>query len=532
MNKNILVLVFAGIIFTSCTSISKKDVSEQILNPRLETATKNLAALMCENNLTAAYGRMDSTYKQFYTEQQFIDLWKNATNCSDTCKTEKLFSPENYLNSYTDLIVVYELYDKKIYGKYTFSNNNPVPLPINVTYGDYININQFDKTLPDYEKELKLVKKHADSIYDLTEALCTDSLKELCSDYFKIGCGLNGLTLPRSAISHPQFMEVAGKHFSSVTLTNMMKPYSVLNQTKSIKNYKNGIKAPGMDFSAIDSTLQWCMDNNIQMRGHTLVWHTQTPEWFFHKGYESTGELVSRDEMIERLDSFTQQYFDYVQTNYPGVVYCWDVVNEAVDPSEGDTNSDFRCRIMNSNNKNLWYFTIGADYPEVAFTIARKYAAKGVSLFYNDYGTCDALKRKYIYNLCKDLKDKGLIDGIGMQGYWDFKNPSLNTIKDTINYYAELDLEIQLTEWTVSVKNETPDEFNQQAERYASVLRLLQQLDTQGGGNANITCVSFFGLMDGFPLNQNDTTTSRLFDKNLKPKPAFFSVQDTFKLFY
>ena len=56
--------------------------------------------------------------------------------------------------------------------------------------------------------------------------------------------------------------------------------------------------------------------------------------------------------------------------------------------------------------------------------------------------------------------------------------------------------------------------------------------DTQGGGNANITCVSFFGVMDGYTLYGNDTTNSRLFDKDLQPKPVFYSVSDTFKMFY
>ena len=222
----------------------------------------------------------------------------------------------------------------------------------------------------------------------------------------------------------------------------------------------------------------------------------------------------------------------YVQDNFPGVVYCWDVVNEAVDPSKGDKNTNFMCRIVNDNQENYWYSTIGPDYPEVAFKIARKYAADGVKLFYNDYGTVDKTKRNYIYNLCKDLKEKGLIDGIGMQSYWDMKNPKLEDIKEAIELYASLDVEIQLTEWSMSAKEVSEKGFAEQAERYASIFRLLKQLDTQGGGNANITCVSFFGVMDGYTLYGNDTTNSRLFDTDLQPKPVFYSVSDTFKMFY
>lgn len=119
-----------------------------------------------------------------------------------------------------------------------------------------------------------------------------------------------------------------------------------------------------------------------------------------------------------------------------------------------------------------------------------------------------------------------------MQGYWDVKNPSLKDIEATINLYSELGLELQLTEWTIPVKSDSEDGFIQQAERYASVLKLLQKLDTQGGGNANITCVSFFGLQDGFSLNINDTNTSRLYDKDFNPKPVYYSIQDVFRLYY
>ena len=119
-----------------------------------------------------------------------------------------------------------------------------------------------------------------------------------------------------------------------------------------------------------------------------------------------------------------------------------------------------------------------------------------------------------------------------MQGYWDVKNPSLKDIEETINLYSELGLELQLTEWTIPVKSDSEDGFIQQAERYASVLKLLQKFDIQGGGNANITCVSFFGLQDGFSLNINDTNTSRLYDKDFNPKPVYYSIQDVFRLYY
>ena len=89
-------------------------------------------------------------------------------------------------------------------------------------------------------------------------------------------------------------MIVAKKHFNSVTMTNLMKPSYLLDQRQSIDNSSSGIEDPGLTFNTIDKTLQWCQDNDVQMRGHTLVWHNQTPDWFFKEGYKSDGELVDR----------------------------------------------------------------------------------------------------------------------------------------------------------------------------------------------------------------------------------------------
>jgi len=384
---------------------------------------------------------------------------------------------------------------------------------------------------PEWQAQLE---KFSDSPFDLSAALTAPSLKDMCSDYFKLGTGLYGSALNNCAINSPEYMIVVKKHFNSVTLTNLMKPAYILDQARSMLNAAQGIEDPALSFTNCDPVLAWCKENGIQLRGHTLVWHAQTPEWFFRKGYTNDGPLVDRETMLYRLESYIRQYLTYVQENYPGVVYCWDVVNEAVEPSSaGDSGSFFYCRKSYDDGKpNLWYQVIGEEYVEMAFTYARKYAAEGVSLFYNDYNAYDPNKREYIYKLCEYLKSKGLIDGIGMQGYWGISYPALGTIKDAINKYAELGLEIQITELSISAENTSREAFEAQGVRYASIMRLLQSLDTASGGKANITAVTFFGLMDGYMLYSNDTNTSRLFDSGLQPKPAFNHILETFEMFY
>ncbi len=353
------------------------------------------------------------------------------------------------------------------------------------------------------------------------------ALKDGCADYFLLGVGINGSTLDNLTTYDEEYMALVKKHFNSVTMSNLMKSCYLLKQEES-KASEDGM--PVLDFTTIDDTLEWCMDNGMKMRGHTLVWHTQAPRWFFCKGYADDGKYVDKETMLARMESYIKQVLEHVQTNYPGVIYCWDVVNEAVDPDKGDKDSSFMCRKENDGEENPWYMTIGPEYVEAAFRFARQYADKDVKLFYNDFNTYESLKRSYIYKLCEDLKAKGLIDGIGMQGYWGLDYPNTTTIVDTIKMFSKLDVEIQITELSVGVDEETPEVFEKQAKRYKNIFMYLKGLDTQGGGNCNITSVTFFGLKDHYV--EGDKTNARLFDKDNNPKPAFDALVEIFKAVY
>ena len=351
-------------------------------------------------------------------------------------------------------------------------------------------------------------------------------LKDLCADYFTFGVGINGSTLENQTLNIPEYMELSKKHFNSCTMTNLMKSCYILDQMGSIKNLEEGNEEPALSFQSIDPTLKWCRENGMKMRGHTLVWHTQAPEWFFREGYVDDGEYVDKDTMLLRMESYIKQLLTHVQEEYPGVIYCWDVVNEAVDPDSADPDSDFKCRTKIEGAPNPWFETIGKDYVEMAFTFARKYADSDVKLFYNDYNTYQAPKTEGIYTLCSSLKDKGLIDGIGMQGYWGIDYPPISDIQTAIEKFSELGLEIQVTELSVGVDKENDNMFRKQADKYGEIFTLLRDMDTQSGGPANITNVTVFGLVDHY--REGDTTNSRLFDSNYEPKPAFGAIVDVF----
>lgn len=481
----------------------------------------------------------DDDYASLVTKNEYTDKWKDYTTQLGNFKQVKALFHHYYTSlTYPQVNIILEFEEGDAY--YTFYFKPGTIYIFNVDSGIYDDSYQLaiNTTATEYIDEqywLDELNNFKDSNFDLTEALTGPSLKNSNGDYFKLGVGIYGSANNNCAINSPEHMIVTKKHFNSVTMTNLMKPSYVLDQQQSIVNLSNNIKDPALNFNTMNKTLQWCLDNGVQMRGHTLVWHAQTPDWFFKEGYKSENTLVDRETMEYRLESYIKQYLTYVQEKYPGVIYCWDVVNEAVEPSElmGDKDSFFFCRTKHGDNEpNLWYEVLGQDYVELAFTYARKYVADGVSLIYNDYGTFDTKKLDNIYKLCDYLNQKGLIDGIGMQGYWGISSPSLGTLKSAINKYAELGLEIQITELSIGVDNTTEEGYTEQGNRYASIMRLLQTLDIDGGGKANITSVTFFGLMDGFMLYSNDTNTSRLFDKYLHKKPAFHNIMETFNLFY
>lgn len=368
---------------------------------------------------------------------------------------------------------------------------------------------------------------------DIGPATSIASLKEAYAPYFKIGVGLTGYA-PHVMMTTSQAMsEIVKYHFNSATLTNLMKPSYLLDQKGSIESAKNGDGMPAVKFDSCIDALEFCKENGIGMRGHTLVWHAQVPAWFFCEGYEDGAPYVDRETMLLRMESYIAQVIGFTEEHYPGVVYCWDVVNEAVEPGSGmheeETGFDIRTK-TGEGEDNLWYTVIGADYVEKAFTYARKYAPEGVKLFYNDYNTFQTVKNEKICALLADLSAKGLVDGVGMQSYYDRKNPDIKgrsgSVQKAIENFSQLGLEIHITELTINI--DEPDERSLlvQAMRYKEMFELLTELDTDNGGPANITSVTVFGLMDEYMLYPDNKEYSRFFDKDLQPKQALMWVLD------
>lgn len=368
------------------------------------------------------------------------------------------------------------------------------------------------------------------------------TLKDLYSEYFMMGAAINGSDKETAAIHHEGMSEVLKKHYNSTSLSNLMKPCYLLDEkacAKAAKNSKEEVTDVEVNFDSCKESLDFCKENGIQMRGHTLVWHNQTPEWFFKKGYNEDKGYVSKEIMAKRMENYIRQVMEYCQKNYPGVVYCWDVVNESVDDvgsGDSDSKDGWACRTKFNGGDNYWYAVMGMDYVYKAFEYARKYAADGVKLFYNDYNVFMPVKRDNIITLVKKLKEDNLIDGIGLQPtvnlYYpsELKGESEDSFETCLNEYAKLGLEIQITELSFMIDEQSDvrneDTLKLQADRYQEMFELLKKMDTNGGGPCNITSVTVFGICDDYPLYDDLVQCLYLWDKDCKAKEAFYRIRE------
>jgi len=323
------------------------------------------------------------------------------------------------------------------------------------------------------------------------------SLAEKYLSFFPIGAAVS----PRILSSSDSALVIS--QFNSLVCENQMKPESV----HPLENK--------WTFQDADIVAAFAKRHHMKLRGHTLVWHQQTPGWFFKDGDQE----VSKEVLKERL----QKHIQTVVSRYKDEVYCWDVVNEAISDKKDEY---FR-------KDSPWYKILGEKFIELAFQYAHE-ANPNVKLFYNDYNTTNPEKREKIIRLVKSLQEKGIqIDGIGMQGHWKIGYPNREQIATTIDQFAALGLRVQITELDVSAyqsnkeeKTEMTPELDQKlADYYKMCFEVFREKKDKISG------VTFWGVADNKTWLDNFPVRGRknyplLFDTNLQPKKAFYEVMN------
>ncbi len=348
------------------------------------------------------------------------------------------------------------------------------------------------------------------------------SLKDLYSPYFKVGTAVTTTELASQATK-----DLINKHFNSITLGNELKPDAILDQSASIAAAEAGDENdPQVDIASARSILNFARDNDIPVRGHVLVWYSQTPEWFFHENYDTSDAWCTEEEMLVRMENYIKNVFEAVTTEYPTIdFYAWDVVNECFldDGSArvGGTNT--------SSGESFWTMIFGDNsFIKYAFEYARKYAPEGCKLYYNDYNEYSTGKTQAIVDLVTELAEDDLIDGIGMQSHLDISYPSISAYEKALKAFADTGLDIQVTELDVTTTqsaqagNNSDYYFEQQAQYYSDLFDLYIEYSD------SISAVVFWGTTDDqswradrYPL---------LFNEDYTAKPAYYAIIDGLEL--
>lgn len=375
-----------------------------------------------------------------------------------------------------------------------------------------------------YVDNISITEKHL----DLDKVLATESLSEAYSKQFPMGCEVYSYNLKNDEIL--QFIK---HHYTRVTFGDELKPESLLNQEKS-KASADGM--PVINTDIIDKCLSLAQANNLQVRFHTLVWYSQTPDWYFCEGYEAQYDgngtaktnitnLVDEETMLQRMQSYITQIIQYTETKYPGVVYAYDVVNEVI--------NDNGCKLR-TGTKSLYGAIFGEEdntYITKAFEYARAAqtaAGSGAKLFYNDYvGMASPGQMKAVVKYLADAKAAGTIDGLGMQAHQTNLNVSDgDNIKNALNLFKQNGYEVQITELDFASKDNSESGQETLANAYSKFMNIV--LTQKNSNNVNVSGVTFWNLTDldtWLNTQKNDGPYyPSLFDENYMPKAAFTAL--------
>lgn len=420
-----------------------------------------------------------------------------------------------------------------------------------------VSMKKITRPKPEIEKDIPDWKT------SVTESLGNDSIA--------------GTAIMLSEISDDTLMELVEKHFNAVTFGNELKPDALFNYqidgnsvpTKTITFEGEELQVPvvndagdSLDFSRADAMadkiLEWNNahpDQKIRIRGHVLVWHSQTQEWFFHENYDITKPYVNKETMNRRLEWFISSVFDHyfgeaANGKYDGLFYGWDVVNEAVIGNTYRTDkvsaAESLSEIRHGNNSSWWHVYESNEFIINAFKYANKYAPANVELYYNDFGETDNTKCEGIVKLINDVKsaEGTRLDAFGMQAHYNVDGFSAAQFKSVAKKYAQAAGKVQLTELDFKASSTydgtaatKESEYTKMAYCHKNLYEAIKALKKEG---TNVSGLTVWGVIEpnSWLHSQSDlgggasgsAQCPLLFDGNYKAKPAYWAYVDATKL--
>ncbi len=329
-------------------------------------------------------------------------------------------------------------------------------------------------------------------------------LKDYYADYFPIGVSVG----PRNL--EGEEADMIKKHFGSLTAENVMKMGPIHPEPDAF------------NWGPADRVADFAREHGLKLRGHTLCWHNQTPDWLF---VDAEGQPVQREVLLRRLE----EHIEAVAGRYKSTIYAWDVVNEAI---SDDKDTYLR--------PSPWLDIIGPEFIAAAFRHAHEVDPDAL-LFYNDYNATKPEKRDKIIRLVRELLDAGVpIHGIGLQGHWSIYGPDETELRDALEAYSRLGLTIQITELDISVyppeggrrekRADEADDFTaemeqRQIEYYQMIFEVFRDYKDVISGVTFWNVSDRRSWLDNFPV-RGRKNYPLLFDQDLNPKRAFWEVVD------
>ncbi|MFG1688452.1 endo-1,4-beta-xylanase [Nonomuraea sp. NPDC049269] len=285
-----------------------------------------------------------------------------------------------------------------------------------------------------------------------------------------------------------QYRTIAATEFSQVTAENAMK----WDSTEPSQGQFN--------FSGADQIVTFATQNNQQVHGHTLVWHSQTPGWV-----QSLGATAMRSAMQNHISQVVGHYANNA------TVTSWDVVNEVFDDN-GNMRTSF------------WYNTLGQSYIADAFRAARA-ADSNARLCINDYNVEGInAKSTAMYNLVSSLRQQGVpVDCVGFQGHLAIQYGFPSQVQQNMQRFADLGVQVRVTELDVRMimpRDATKDAT--QATYYRDVVNACLAVTACAG----ITIWGFTDKYSWVPDTFSGQGAALIYDASYQQKPAYTAVHD------
>ena len=265
-------------------------------------------------------------------------------------------------------------------------------------------------------------------------------LKDMYANYFRVGT-----CLPNGSLNNSTITGIILRDFNSVTCENELKPDATIQTNGSSDD---NIK---VSLSRAAGIIDFCINNNIAMRGHTFVWHSQTPTEFFKQGFQTGGNWVDKSTMNKRMESYIKNMFAAIEEQYPDLnLYAYDVCNECI--ADGSSGGPRQAGDNNTNQGTSAWVSVYGDnsFIKQAFTYAKKYRPDGCKLFYNDYNEYESAKMGGIVKVLQELKAEDLIDGMGMQSHITPQYTSSSQYISAMKNYADILGCVHITELDIA----------------------------------------------------------------------------------